>query len=214
MNSNASSFDDATENFADWMRLHATKVAVGVGAVVILAGGIALWRGSAASRARRADTALFEAQGPLMQGNLPAAQQQLQQVAQRYDGTAAGAQAQMVLAQTYFEQGNFQKGLEVLAQAEDAPATLQNGVRRLQAIAYESMGQYDRAAKTYEAAATGAESDTERNQYKADAARAYQYAGNRDAALKLWTELSKLEGQGLADEAKVRVGELSVRPAR
>ena len=53
-----------------------------------------------------------------------------------------------------------------------------------------------------------------RNQYRAEAARNYQLAGDRPAALRLWTELAKVEGQGLADEARVRIGELEVKPAR
>jgi tetratricopeptide (TPR) repeat protein len=214
MNPSPSSFDDASENFADWLRLHAKEVAIGVGAVVILGGGLALWRGSSASRNRRAETALFEAQAPLLQGNVPAAQQQLQQVAQRYDGTAAGAQAQMSLAQTYFDQGKFQQGLDVLKQADDAPKALQNGVRRLTAVGYEGLNQFLEAAKRYEEAAANASTDTERHQLQADAARAYQLGSNRDAALRLWTELAKLQGQGIADEAQVRVGELTAKPAR
>ena len=214
MNPSSSSFDDATENFADWVRLHATQVAVGVAAVVVVGGGLMLWRTSSANRAQRAETALFEAQAPLLQGNIPAAQQQLQQVAQRYDGTAGGAQAQMTLAETYFEQGKYAEGLNVLKQADDAPKSLASGVQHLTAVGYEGMGKYADAAKQYETAAQSADNDAERNQLRADAARAFVSAGDRQNAIRIWSDLAKIEGQPIADEARVRLGELSVKPAR
>ena len=214
MNPSSSSFDDATENFSDWIQLHARQVAIGVGAIVVLGGGYFLWRSSTANRASRAEAALFEAQAPLLQGNLPAAQQQLQQVAQRYDGTPGGAQAQMALAQTYFEQGKYQDGLNVLKQADDAPKSLANGVKHLTAVGYEGMGRYADAAKLYEETARNAASEAERHQFEADAARAYQLGGDRTNALRLWTALTKIDGQGVADEARVRVGELEAKPAK
>lgn len=214
MNQRSASFDDAAENFGDWVRLHSTQVAVGAGIVVALLAGAALWRSSAASRATRAETAFFEAQAPLAQGNLPAAQQQLQQVAQRYDGTAGGAQAQLLLAQTYFDQGKYQQGLDVLKQADDAPKSLAGSVRLLTAVGLEGLGKYDDAAKRYEEAAEGAASDAERLQFRADAARAYQAGGNKDASLKIWSDLAKSDAPGIADEARVRVGELTAKSAR
>jgi predicted negative regulator of RcsB-dependent stress response len=214
MHQSSSSFDDATENFTDWVRLHAKEVGITVGAIVIIGGGFYLWRSSNESRAARAEAALFDAQTPLLQGNLPAAQQQLQQVAQRYDGTAGGAQAQMTLAETYFEQGKYQDGLNVLKNADDAPKSLANGVRHLTAIGYEGMGRYADAAKLLETVAADAGSDTERNQYKAEAARNYQLAGDNASALRIWRQLMTVQGQGIADEARIRVGELEVKPAR
>jgi predicted negative regulator of RcsB-dependent stress response len=214
MNPHSSSFDDATENFTDWARLHSRQLAIGVGALVVLGGGFYLWRSSSANRATRAETALFEAQSPLLQGNVPAAQQQLQQVAQRYDGTPAGTQAQMTLAETYYDQGKYQDGLNVLKQADDAPKALQNGVRHLTALGYEGMGKHAEAAKLLESVAADAANETERHQYQAEAARNYQLAGDKASALRLWTELSKVDGQGIADEARVRIGELEAKPAR
>ncbi|AHG90780.1 Tetratricopeptide repeat-containing protein [Gemmatirosa kalamazoonensis] len=214
MTHSPASFDDATENFTDWVRLHATQVALGVGAVVIIGGGLALWRSSANSRAHRAEAALFEAQAPLAEGNIPAAQQQLQQVAQRYDGTAGGTQAQLALAETYYDQGKYQEGLNVLKQADDAPKAMQNAVRHLTAVGYEGLGKFEDAAKLYEQAVGDAATDSEKHQLQAEAARAYQNAGKNDQALRLWTDLAKIEGQGLSDEARVRVGELTAKRVR
>jgi tetratricopeptide (TPR) repeat protein len=214
MNQRTSSFDDAAENFGDWVRVHSKQVAIGVGVVAVVVVGAALWRSSASSKNNRAETAFLQAQAPLVQGNVPAAQQQLQQVAQRYDGTAGGAQAQLLLAQTYFDQGKYQEGLNVLKEADDAPDALRNSVRLLTAVGYEGLGQPAEAAKRFEEAAGDAKTEPERLQLQADAARAYQAAGNKDAALRLWSELAKVQGPGISDEARVRVGELTAKSAR
>jgi tetratricopeptide (TPR) repeat protein len=214
MNQRSASFDDAADNFGEWVRLNSTKVAISAGVVVALVAGAAIWRSSSASKATRAETAFYDAQAPLAQGNLPAAQQQLQQVAQRYDGTAGGTQAQLLLAQTYYDQGKYQEGLNVLKQAEGGPKALEGSVRLLTAVGYEGLGKYDEAAKRYEDAASAASSEAERLQFRADAARAYQVGGNRDAALKIWNDLAKMDAPGLADEARVRVGELTAKPVR
>lgn len=214
VNPRSSSLDDTTENFADWVRLHASQLTIGVIAVAVLGGGYYLWRGTSARTASRAETALFEAQAPLLQGNTAAAQKQLQDVAQRYDGTAAGAQAQMALAQTYFEEGKYPEGLAALKQADDAPKSLANAVRQLTGVGLEGMDRYADAARTYAEAAANASSDAERRQLQADAARNYQLAGDKPNATRLWTELSKVTGTGVADEARVRLGEVTVMPAR
>jgi predicted negative regulator of RcsB-dependent stress response len=214
MTQSTSSFDAATENFTDWVREHATQVTIGVAAVAVLVAGGALWRSSSANKAARADAAFFDAQAPLAQGNVPAAQQQLQQVAQRYDGTAGGTQAQLLLAQTYYDQGKYQDGLNVLKQASGAPKLFSGPIKVLTAVGNEGLGQFAQAAKSYEDAASEAHSEAERSQLRADAARAYQAAGDKVSALRIWTDLAKLEGQGVADEARVRVGELSTTVAR
>jgi tetratricopeptide (TPR) repeat protein len=213
MNPSPSSFDDVTENFADWVRLHATQVALGVGAVVVIVGGAALWRSSKASRAARAEAAFFQAQAAAAQGGPAAAQKQLEQVAQRYDGTAGGTEAQLALAQAQYDQGKYQDGLNVLKQA-NPPKGLDRSVRLLTAVGYEGLGKYADAAKIYEDAVKDATGASERAQLQADAARAYQAAGDKAAALKIWTELAALQAQGIADEARVRVGELAAKPIR
>lgn len=213
MTPSTTSFDDATENFADWVREHSTQFVTGVAVVVALVGFTWFWRKNGETRAAKADAEFFAAQGPLIQGNVPAAQQQLQAVAKRFDGTAGGTEAQLLLAQTYYDQGKYQDGLNVLKNASGAPKSFTNSVRLLTAVGYEGLGKFADAAKAYEAAAADAASANEKSQIQADAARAYQAAGDNASALRIWTELSKLESQGIADEARVRVGELTAKPA-
>lgn len=199
---------DTSENFGDWVRLHGRQVAIGVGAVAVLFVGTVLWRSNQSSRSGRADAEFLQARQPLALGDQAAAERELRRVAQRYDGTAGGAQAQLLLAQVLFDQGKFQDGLIILQEASDAPKTLSNSVRVLTAAGNEGLGKFNEAGKAYEDAAAAAVTPPEKLQLQASAARAYQAGGDRTSAIRLWTELSGIDGQGAADEARVRLGEL------
>jgi predicted negative regulator of RcsB-dependent stress response len=209
----ATTFDDATESFADWARLHARQIATGAIVVAAIAGGAALYKWNATGTASRADDAFAQAQAPLATRDLAAAERQLRQVATQYDGTNGGAQAQLLLAQVLFDQGKFQQGLDVLRQADDAPAALKPAVRLLTAAGQEGLGKHGEAARLYEQAAADSRGDTRELELRASAARAYQQAGDRAAAVRIWTDLANREGAPIADEARVRLGELTAREA-
>jgi predicted negative regulator of RcsB-dependent stress response len=207
------SFEDATENFIDWFRLHSTKVATGMGLVVLAGGGYMAWRAYSAGQETRAERAFFEAQAPMASRDLPAAERALRQVATRYDGTAGGAQAQLQLAQLLFDQGKYQEGLQVLEDASDAPSALEASVRMLQAAGQEGLGKPAEAARIYEELAGDEEAAARKAELRANAARAYQQAGQAEPARKIWQDLAQQENNPLADEARVRLGELSAQPA-
>ena len=75
-----------------------------------------------------AERAFFDAQAPLANQDLAAAERNLRQVATRYDGTAGGAQAQLALAEMLYDQGKYQDGLNALKDADDAPSALKPAV--------------------------------------------------------------------------------------
>jgi predicted negative regulator of RcsB-dependent stress response len=209
-----SSFEDATESFVDWFRLHSTRVVSGMAVVVVAAAGYMAYRAYTAGQATRAEKAFFEAQAPLANHDLAAAETQLRQVAARYDGTAGGAQAQLALAQLLFEQGKYQAGMEVLKDADDAPDALKPAVRVMRAAGEEGLGRPAEAAKLYEQAAEDEQIDARKVELRANAARAYQQAGQSEPARKIWTELAQKEDSPLADEARVRLGELAAQAAK
>ena len=80
------------------------------------------------------------------------------------------------------------------------------------AAGYEGLSRPADAAKAYDEAASSALAG-QRDELRASAARAYQSAGNVEAARKIWTELGDKESSVLADEARVRLGELNAKPA-
>jgi thioredoxin-like negative regulator of GroEL len=206
------SFEDASENLMDWFRERSRPLAIGALTVVALGAGALLWRSTASSKAARAETAYFQAQAPIAQNDLAAAERELRTVADQYKGTAGGAQARMLLAQVLYEQGRYQAGIDAL-KAGDAPGALQTSVKVLTAGGYEGLGQPLEAAKLYEEAATAAVAGGQRDELRASAARAYQAGGRTADAQKIWTELAANEQSPLADEARVRLGELAPKPA-
>ena len=205
--------DDVTESFADWARLNAR--ALTIGAIVLAAALLiaAVWRYQVNTKNERAATALFTAQGLLASGDAAGAQRQLETIANAYDGTTAGTEAQLLLARLLFEQGKHAPGLDVLRRADDVPEDLRASVRALTGAGLEGTGKYGDAAKAYEEAAATARFPVSKARHRADAARTYQLAGNAEAARRIWAELAEQESSGLAEEARVRLGELSAARA-
>ena len=206
------SLEDATESLADWFRTNGRVVGLVALALVLAVVGTWLWRWTAANKAGQAEQQFYQAQAPLAQGDLAGAERELRRVATAFDGTAGGAQAQMLLAQVLYEQGKYQAGIDVLKNADDAPDALRRGARLLTAAGLEGLNKFAEAAKIYEEAAQGV-TGTQRDDLRASAARAYQAAGNAASARTIWAELAQQEGSPLVDEARVRLGELSAAPA-
>jgi tetratricopeptide (TPR) repeat protein len=81
------------------------------------------------------------------------------------------------------------------------------------AAGFEGAGKFADAAVHYRTAADLTRLDDERDVYLANAARAYQAAGNTAEAIAIWRRLVESEGTQAA-EARVRLGELTAEPAK
>ena len=150
------------------------------------------------------------------QGNIPLATQDLTGLVQRYGDTRAGVQGSMLLAQLHYERGEFQKGLDVLGRAAgDADdETTQAAILAMQADGQVSLGKHQDAAQTYQRAAEAARFDGQRALFLAARARALTAAGKTDEARTAWSELAtNASYASVAGEAKVRLGELTAKPA-
>ncbi len=194
------------EAASDWAERNAR--AVGAAAIVVavaVAGGFA-WRASNRSTAERADRALYEAEARFSQGD-PGAAAALQQVTSRYGDTPAGAHARVLLAQTYYDRGQYAEGLRTLS-AGSVPTEWRDATARLRAVGEEGAGQPKTAAATYEqlARSSGPQAKAE---LLGNAARDYEAAGDTGNARRLWRELSDLGVNGASDEARLRLGELA-----
>ena len=208
-------FEDRTESFYEAARVHWRKGAVAVVAVAVIGGGVALYERAQDSRAQRAEQALSQAQRSVVSGNAPLAQTDLQKMVKQYDGTPASVQGKLLLAQLLYDQGKAADGLKILEEAQRSSAgeRYRPAIYALMAAGYEQQGKPADAAAQYRRAAESAEYELDRTNYKADAARAYMAAGNKDAAKALWTELSADPRGPLAGEARLRLGELTAAPA-
>lgn len=192
---------------ADWLRDHGRALGIGAVVVGLLAVGGVAWRGSERAKAQRAEQAFFQVQAA-SEGNPAVAERGLRDVATRYAGTAGGAQATLLLAQAFYDQGRFQDGLAVLGRATP-PEQFGDAVRLLTAAGYEGVGRAADAGKVYEQLSAAPNVVARRrDELRAAAARAYQLANDRASAMRMW-ELILASGSGpMLDEARVRVGEL------
>jgi predicted negative regulator of RcsB-dependent stress response len=191
----------------DWLRAHGRAVSVGLGLLVAAGLGGVLWRTTERSKAERADRAFYEAQA-VGQGGPAALERAMRPLVTRYAGTPAGSQAELLLVQALYDQGKFQDGLAVLDRTKLSDE-FSDGGELLRAAGLEGAGRPADAAKIYErlAGASGLVA-RRRDELRASAARAYQLAGDRSSARRLWTQIIEGAGSPMVDEARVRVGEL------
>lgn len=207
-------FEDRTESFLDSARVHWRKIGIAALGVVAIAGAAGLYTRSQGIKAERAAQALAEAQRSLGAGNAPLAQTDLQKMVSRYEGTPSAAYGSLLLAQLLYDQGKPAEGLKILTDLERSgpPKEMLHSVYALLAAGYEQQGKPAAAAARYMSASENAAFELTQANYKADAARAYTAAGNKEQARKLWTELSADPTAPLAQEARVRLGELTATP--
>jgi tetratricopeptide (TPR) repeat protein len=201
------------ESFTEWFMLHKREVSWAVIAAAILVMGYWYYERSQALKAQRAETAYFQARQSAAVGNLPLAVSDLQKVATRYEGTRAGAQASMTLAQALYQQKKYKEGIAALKKAEaKAPSDFRPSIHILEADGYEELKDFLAAAEQYKVAATESKYPADKAQYQAAAARDYMAAGKSEEAKAIWTELAKDDTGPMAAEAKVRLGELLAKP--
>jgi predicted negative regulator of RcsB-dependent stress response len=201
------------ESLTEWFMLHKREVSWAIIVVAILVLGYWYYERSEALKAQRAETAYFQARQSAAAGNLPLAVSDLQKVATRYEGTRAGAQASMTLAQALYQQQKFKEGIAALKKAEaKAPSDFRPSIYVLEAAGYEELKDFVSAAAEYKLAAKETRFPDDKTQYQAAAARDYMAAGKTEEAKAIWTELAKDDTSPMAAEAKVRLGEILARP--
>lgn len=195
----------------DWLQLHAKKIAVAAVVVAVAVGGTYAYRQISASTAQRAERAYFTAQAT--QGSPEEQERALDGVIGAYGGTPAATQAAMLLAQLRYNRGAYAEGVAALARIDGEAGEFEASIDALVAAGLEGQGEFGEAAAKYREAAEAARFDVDRDGYLADAARAYRRAGNDAEAVRIWTELAEDPTGGLAAEARVRLGELTAKPA-
>ena len=203
------------ESLTEWLMLHRREVTWGVVVIAAIVGGFWFYQRSQSIKAQRAETAYFQARQSAAAGNLPRAVSDLQKVVNRYEGTQAGAQAALSLAQAYYDQNKFKEGIDALKKAESkTPEDFRASVHVLEAAGYEQLKDFGSAAEQYKLAAQVTRFPADKSQYQASAARSYAAAGKPAEAKAIWTELAKDETGPMAAEARVRLGELEAAPVK
>jgi predicted negative regulator of RcsB-dependent stress response len=201
------------ESLTQWATVHGRQITWAVIALVVIGGGIWFYERSQAIKSQRAETAYFQARQAVEAGNLPLGISDLQKVVNRYEGTTAGTQAALTLAQAYYDQNKFKEGIAALKQAESkAPKEFGASIHVLEAAGYEGLKDLASAAEQFKLAANTTRFPNDKSEYLASAARDYQAAGKAAEAKAIWTELAKDQNPAVSGEARVRLGELTAKP--
>jgi predicted negative regulator of RcsB-dependent stress response len=203
------------ESISDWVLVHKRAVTWGAVALAALVAGFWFYGRSQTIKSQRAESAYFQARQSAAAGNLPLAISDLQRVVVRYEGTRAGTQAALSLAQALYDQQKFREGIEALKKAEaSAPDEFRPSIHVLQAAGYEELKDFVAGAEQYKLAAKATEFPVDKAKYEAAAARDFMAAGKTEEAKAIWTELVKDETRPEAAEARVRLGELTAKPMK
>jgi predicted negative regulator of RcsB-dependent stress response len=216
-NTSKLSAEDRAQTFIDWTRLNSKALVIGFLIVLVAAAGFWFNQQQQRLRANAAERALLTAKQSMAAGNLQLAQSDLQKVFSKYGKTPAGIEAAMLLSQIDYDQGKFQDGITRLQKiaGSSAAGTNQSAILSLMGDGYSQMGKGAEAAKAYERAAEATSFENERSFQLAKAARAYQTAGDTAKAHAAWTALlNDPKAEAVAAEARVRIGELTARPAK
>ncbi|MHB1094718.1 MAG: tetratricopeptide repeat protein [Gemmatimonadaceae bacterium] len=195
------------DSLLDTFQIYRKQITVTAIVVAVVVGGGFLWQANKARRETQAEKAFFEAMNLVSQRD-PKAPDELSKVAQRYDGTAGGAQAALLFAQAKFDEGKYADGQKVL-DGIGSPGVFASGIEALKAAGYEGEQKFDLAAEHYLKAVDKASLQGEKDYLKGEAARALANAGKRAEAAKIWTELSEKTDSPMATEARIRMGELT-----
>lgn len=200
------------DSLLDTFTLYKKQLSIAAIVIAVVVGGAFLWQANTARKNAQAEKAFFDAM-TLSQQNDTKAGDELAKVAQRYNGTAGGIQAAMMLAQNKFDAGKWDEGQKVL-DAITSAGDFAPGIEALKAGGYEGQQKFDKAAEHYLAAVAKARLEGEKDFLKGEAARAMAAAGKRADAAKIWAELAEKPDSPMATEAKVRLGEVSALPSK
>jgi predicted negative regulator of RcsB-dependent stress response len=206
---------DRGRDLMDWFQINSRYIGIGAAIVAVAAAGYWFYLRSQQIKTVNAERSLMQAEQSLQSGNTALATSDLQRVVTRYKGTGAGTEAAMLLAQTDYNAGKYQDGVKVLEEVSGKAGGSEASLQSLIGDGYAQLGKTTDAAKAYERAADAAEFDTERAYYRAKAARSYAAAGSVNDAKRIWTQLATDEkAQAVAAEARVRLAELTAKPAK
>ncbi len=205
------------ETVVEWLQRNARTLTITVVVLAVAAGGYWFSSRSVELKNENAARALNTALQSIQAANKALATSDLQKVVDRYGDTQSGIEAGLLLAQLDFNDGKIPDGVNLLT-----GLTSQSAAKLDMASIYSLMGDGQMqgnkaadAAKSYQKAADVARSDADKSLQLSKAARALLDAGDTASATAIWRKLADdPKAQGVAAEAKVRLGEIEAKPAK
>jgi len=203
----------AERDWGEFIKTHARELAYGAAAVVVV--GVAAWLYVTSEQRKQlfAEEALTTARAEATAGNLPLAASDLQKLVDRYGGTHAADDAEVVLNEVLLLEGQAANAVQNLQKfvAKGHPKDIEASAWSLLGGGLESQKKFRDAAQAYEKVAEVAPHDFLRAQGLLDAARVLMIAGDSAGARAAYNEiLQKYGALAQSAEARVRLGELGV----
>jgi tetratricopeptide (TPR) repeat protein len=194
-----------------WVRAH-RQITSWIGAILVVGAGLFVW--TLSTKRRTEEIASRDLQGARFafeNQNLPLAASELAKVVENYSGTNAAAEARVLLANTRLLQNQPQQAVAVLKDfAAGAPQAYRAQAYGLLGAAFENMNRPREAGEAYENGSAAARLDFLKAQMLSDAGRAWTSAGDTTRAVAAYRRIVKeFAKEGMATEAKVRLGELT-----
>jgi len=213
---NKTSIPDTEFDLGVFIARHQRNLVWGGATIVVAGAGLWFWTASRDLKESRGEQALASAEQAFFTGAPGTAETDLLRVVQRYDGTVASVRASMLLAQSLYEVGKADEGVDRLRAVVGLRAArpFRAAVHALIAAGLENNGKFDEAAAAYGSAAERAPTLLDRESYMADQARALTSAGKMAEALKIWQTIAEREASPFSGEARLRVGELTAAAAQ
>jgi tetratricopeptide (TPR) repeat protein len=200
-----------SERLLDWFKAH-KQISSWLGAILIVGAGLFVW--TLSTKRRTEEIASRDLQGARFafeNQNYPLAASELAKVIANYSGTNAAAEARILLANSRLLEKQPQQAVTVLKDfAPGAPQAYRAQAYGLLGAAYENMGKPRDAGEAYENGSAAARLDFLKAQMLSDAGRAWTVAGDTTKAVAAYRRIVNEFGkEGIAGEAKVRLGELT-----
>src|SRR6476661_6935567 len=147
-------YGSSDESVGDWVLVHKRELLWALLALAVIVGGFWFYERSQSLKEQRAESAYFQARQSAAAGNLPLAVSDLKKVVARYEGTRAGTQAALSLAQSLYDQKKFKEGIDALKQVEaKAPDDFRASIHVLEAAGFEELKDFTAAAEQFKLAA-------------------------------------------------------------
>ncbi len=196
----------------DWVRAHRNLVFGALALVVVVAGGIALWRNQVARQDAAARGTLAEASASYWSGDYVKTIQLADQVMNDAGGTPAAIDAKRMKADALFWQGSFDSAATLykdVLRAQPAGSPMQTATEQSLAFALESSKDFAGAAKYYESVATKAPDRSNAADFYLAAGRANRLAGDTKKAQALYEKVAtEYKETTFARDAEVALGEM------
>jgi predicted negative regulator of RcsB-dependent stress response len=204
---------DRLESLVKWMRAN-EKVVAGA-AIVVAVAAAGIWFAISARNRREAfaERELSQARQAAEAGKLPLAASDLSRVVSSFGGTAAGQEAELVLAEVRLRQGQAALAVTELQSFVEGSIRPQHRTQAYELLgaALEQTGRFGDAGRAYEDGANAAMAE-----YKylsanllLSAGRAYATAGDTASAMRALERVaSEFEATSAAQEARLRLAEM------